>query len=215
MYSKKFIILICLALISGLLVGLLSFRDELEVSAPKFYAEVNIIYAYFQVLNISRDSGIGSERMVSYIIVLNVTNPTEEIFEIRELWMWFGNKEESWNTVSFTNNVVSYYNDFESGHSNYYWHPNESRLVAFSLTESIGDGGVELLNALEGDFDLNLYTAGLGEPATPDYMVSRISQKLQLKTSNNNEFVFGDYFNAHRQFGFSSKDIDIMGPVNR
>ena len=133
MYSKKFIVLIFLAIISGLLVGLLSFRDEFEVSAPKFYAEVNIIHAYFQVLNVSRDSGIGPERMVSYVIVLNITNPTEEIFEIRELWMWFGNREESWNTVSFTNNVVSYYNDFESGHSDYYWHPGDSRLVAFSL----------------------------------------------------------------------------------
>ena len=215
MYSKRFIILICLALVSGLLVGLLSFRDEFEVAAPEFYAEVNIIHAYFQVLNVSRDSGIFSERMVSSVVVLNITNPTETIFEIRELWMRFGNREESWNTVSFTNIVVSYYNDFESGHSIYSWHPGESRIVAFSLTNAVEDGGIKILNAHEIDVSLDLYTAGLGEPPTPDYMASRISQELQLKALNNNEFVYGDYFNADVQFGFDSKYIDIMGPAIR
>jgi hypothetical protein len=215
-YSKRFIVLLCLALVSGLLVGLLPFRDEFEVSAPKFYAEVNIVHAYFQVLNVSRDSGVFSERMVSYVIVLNITNPTEKIFEIRELWMWFGNREEApFHTVSFTNLVVSYYNDFESGHSIYYWHPSESRLVAFSMTEAIDDGGLELLKSHEGDFELHLCTAGLGEQTTSAYESSTISQKLQLKTLNDNEFVYGDYFNADRQFGFDSRSLDIMGSAVR
>jgi hypothetical protein len=215
MYSKRFIVFVCLALVSGLMVGLLSFRDEFEVLAPKFYAEVNIIYAYFQILNVSRDSGIFYEKMVSSVVVLNITNPTEKIFEIRELQMWFGNKIESGNTVGFTDMVASYYNDFESGHSTYYWHPGESRLVAFSLTNAVQDGGINILNAHEIGFSLELYTAGLGEPPTPDYMISRITEKLQLKTLNENEFVYGDYFNADRQFGFDNSMIDIMGPAVR
>lgn len=209
MFNKKFVVLVCLALVSGLLVGLLSFHDEFEVSAPEFYAEVNIIHAYFQVLNVSRDSGIFSERLVSSVVVLNITNPTEEIFEIRELMMNFAGDDTGSNVV------FAYYNDFESGHSDYYWHPGESRLVAFSLTNAVEDGGIKVLNAHEGDFSLELYTAALGEPPTPDYMVSRISQKLQLKALNDNEFVYGDYFNADVQFGFDGSYIDVMGPSIR
>ena len=212
MDSKKFIVLICLALVSGLLVGLLSFRNEFEVSAPKFYAEINILHAYFNLLNVSRDSGIFYEKMLSSVIVLNITNPTEEAFEIRELRMNFGNKEETRNTVSFANVVLSYYNDFESGISDYIWNPTASRLVAFSLTNAIEDGGMEVLNAQEGDFSLELFHSRLGES---EYSRVTISQKLQLKALNSCEFVYGDYFKADTQFGFDSSMIDIMGPIIR
>jgi hypothetical protein len=83
------------------------------------------------------------------------------------------------------------------------------------MTEAIDDGGLELLKSHEGDFELHLCTAGLGEQTTSAYESSTISQKLQLKTLNDNEFVYGDYFNADRQFGFDNSMIDIMGPAVR
>lgn len=198
MLNKKFIALVCLALATGLVVGLVSFRDEFEVWSS-YTAEVDVVHVYFHVLNVSQDSGIGFERIVAYIVVLNITNPTGKIFELRELRMSFGANE--------SNLVMSYYRDFESGHSDYYWQPGSSRLVAFSATSGIADWGMKVLNSHEGYFSVDLLTGGLGEQGN---VRATSSKKLQLKALGDNEFVYGTEFKAGNYFVFLGDPLDII-----
>ncbi|MEM3640862.1 MAG: hypothetical protein QXH37_02925, partial [Candidatus Bathyarchaeia archaeon] len=98
-------------------------------------------------------SGLRNEDLVAYVIVLNITNPTEETFRIKHLEIHLAeaiNKIDQ--GIEIKNSVVNYERDFSEGFMDYYWYPNSSRLVAFEATGEISNLGMNVLKEGKGYF---------------------------------------------------------------
>ena len=194
MLNKKFIALVCIALAAGLLIGLISFRGYFISSREyiSYPVEFEIVHAYFKVFNVTRDSGIGYSRMVSYVIVLNITNLSDAALTLGELQLSSG-----------LFHYVQYFSDHVSENVFY---PHTSRFAAFSQTGSISAEGRQALEWQTLDYGIILYfsaTEGRGGAG------GAFSRQMSLKKISQDEFVYGSTFKPGSYLFFNNEGINI------
>jgi hypothetical protein len=126
MVNKKLATLACIVFAVGLIIGLLSLNTDLRNYSKKEYpVEANLIYAYFKVYNTSADSGIAYNRLLSYVLVLNVTNPSDTTLRLSNIRI----------DTSGTN-IFSYERAF-SAIDKYNFNANTSHLIDLSQTSGL------------------------------------------------------------------------------
>lgn len=207
MVSKKnFIALSSFALTAGLLVGVVPLYPEF--SRLNTYAiKVDVVYAYFKTFSVSSGTpGLSSMPMVSYVILLNISNPTREIVRVKDLKIDFSqNASAIGNHTLMSNGIIRYARTFADHRMEYYWYPNSTRLVAFTATGEISTGGLNALKEGRGYFLITL--AGRTEADAPasDSMLKMVT----LETINDEEYVYNTVFEENYRFHFTNDELDI------
>jgi hypothetical protein len=206
MFSKKLVALTCAVFMVGLLVGLLSFRNDFA-SFKSVSVESDIVHAYFKVYNVSQDSGIGYGKLVSYVVVLNITNPSDTTLRLSWLTMALAENGTRTGTSVSLNSFLRYQRDFSETTMDNYWYPHTSRLVAFSQTGFMPDGGLNFLNGQKSALFYSdascVATEGRGSGS------AIIFKELQLNNVSQGEFVYGTTFRPGAYFFFDDDSIDL------
>ena len=191
---KKLIALACLVFVAGLLIGSISLRDDIANNQYKTYqVDANIVHAYFKVYNISAESGIGYNSLVSYVFVLNLTNPSDITLRLSEL-------------ILSSASIIDLHRYFSDVSSDYYFYPHTSTLVAFSDT----GGGVDA-KQLELGGNGPSFTMAVGFSATQGRGggSALTSSQLPLEKISADEFVYGSTFKAGSYFVFNNQNLRI------
>ncbi len=206
MFGKKLIVLISIVFAVGLLVGIVSFRNDLS-SFKSFQVESDIVQAYFKVYNVTQDSGVGFGKMVSYVVVLNITNPSDSVVSLSSLRMALAqNGTRTGSSVSL-NSIFSYERDFSDRNTDHFIYPHSSRLIPFSQTGFMPEIGLDFLNQQhEALFYADLSCSstewrGGGEAI--------IFKQIPLNTVSSDEFVYGTTFSEGNYFFFNDYNLGI------
>jgi len=80
----------CIVFTVELMVGSLALKPDLSDRQYKVYPiKVDIVHAYFKIYNASADSGLRNNIMASYVLALNITNPTDMTLRLGEVFfLW-------------------------------------------------------------------------------------------------------------------------------
>jgi len=131
MVNKKLVTLACIIFVVGLLIGIISLNVDFKnygARGKEYPVEVNIVYAYFKVFNTSADSGIAYNQLATYILVLNVTNPSDTTLRLTDARI----------TGYTSGGVDSFSYDRSFDESNKYdFYSGLSSLIAFSQTTNV------------------------------------------------------------------------------
>ena len=190
MANKVLVVLVCVVLILGLIVGLRVLQSDFPTPRQTVPIEANLIHAYFKIYNVSAGSGVGSSSLVSYVVILNITNPSDTPLRLSE--------------VRILSSIVDYHRDFGTS-NDYYWSAHSSRQVAFSQTGPLS--GTDSLKFGRFDFIATvglMVTEGRGGGST---VISENS--LPLKTIGQDEYVYGSTFGNGTYFDFDDQGISI------
>jgi hypothetical protein len=181
MVNKKIVTLTCIVFVVGLLIGLVSLNADItRISDKEYPVEVNLVSAYFKVFNTSADSGIAYKNLLSYILVLNVTNPSDTTLRLSDIQI-----------RTYGTNIFSYERNFPAINT-YNFNSNSSNLIAFSQTT-----GLDALSVEPFHFSSFMIGCSVSASFTPvqgggrggdinsaDITVTRISE---------DEFVYGTF----------------------
>ncbi len=206
MFRKKLIALICIVFAIGLLSGVLAFRNDLT-SYKSVPLESDIVQAYFKVYNVTQDSGIGFGKMVSYVIVLNITNPSDTVVSLSSLRMALAQSGTRTRSSVSLNSIFSYERDFSDRNTDHFIYPHTSRLIPFSQTGFMPEIGLDFLNQQHNALfyaDLScVSTEGRGGGD------AIIFKQIPLNTVSPDEFVYGTTFSAGNYFFFNDYNLGI------
>ena len=191
MVNKRLIMVACVVFAVGIIVGSLAFRSDLSSNVHQTYpVDAKIVQAYFKEFNTSSDSGVGYKTLLSYIFVINLTNPSETTLRLSNI------------RIDEAGNTFSYQRDFPK--SNAYWiEPHTSKLVAFSQTEGLDSFHAQPFNFSSFQLPVTLVanvvpTEGNGNGG----VVTSITMTLQKISAD--EFIYGTTFNNSSNFIFNS-----------
>lgn len=203
----KFVMLGSFALTTGLLVGIVPFYQEF--SALQYHTiQLDIVYAYFNTFKASQNvTALGNADLVSYVLVLNVTNPTGEVVKIMDLRIDFVQNayKEDQHFKTF-NEIVRFEQSFADGMMDYYWYPNVTRLIAFTGTGELSALGLTALRLGKGFFLLKLAgSTQAGAQAGSDFIL----KKVTLEIKNESEYVYDGIFMEDYRFHFRNDQLDI------
>ena len=190
MANKLLVVLICVVFILGLIVGLRVLQNDFPAPRQTIPVEADLVHAYFKVYNVSAGSGVGSSRLVSYVVILNITNPSDTPLRLSE--------------VRILSSMVDYHRDFGNSNDNY-WSAHSSRQVAFSQTGPLS--GTDALKFGRLDFIATVglaVTEGRGGGST---IISKNS--LPLTNIGEGEYIYGSTFGKGTYFDFNDEGISI------
>jgi len=203
----KFVMLGPLALTMGFLAGIVPFYREF--SAQQYYTiQVDIVYAYFKMFKTGQNvPALGNADLVSYVLVLNVTNPTNEVVKIKHLTIDFvQNASKEDQHFEMFNEILRFEQSFADGFMDYYWYPHVTRLIAFTGTEELSAIGLTALRLGEGFFLLKLAgSTQAGAQAGSDFIL----KKVTLEIKNESEYVYNGIFMEDYRFHFRNDQLDI------
>lgn len=173
---NHFIVFTCIMFIAGLSVGSVFFIGELQPNTT-YPIEGRIVYAYFKVSNMSLDSGIGYEKILSYVIVANITNISDATLRITQA------------RIDEINHIISYRSDF-TDNEDYLFDPNSSRLIAFSKVSGLSGLSLE---AFEGSNQLTTTLAVSFSPTEGKGHGGVLSKtSFTLRSISADEYVYSE-----------------------
>jgi hypothetical protein len=189
--KKLLVVLICVVFILGLIVGLRVLQNDFPPPRQTVPVEADLVHAYFKVYNVSAGSGVGSSSLVSYVVILNITNPSDTPLRLSE--------------VRILSSMVDYHRDFGTINNDYYWSAHSSRQVAFSQTGPLS--GTDALKFGSLDFIATVgltVTEGRGGGST---VISKNS--LPLTSIGQGEYIYGSTYGKGTYFDFNAEGISI------
>jgi hypothetical protein len=207
-----------LAAASPILVPNLALTEKVQI-------EVDVVYAYIGVQNFTQDmTGLWRNsssiyeydlHMVSYFIVLNITNLSNKIALIREFEASAAQETtveqlpNEGTRVSQTNPIVGNYRDVSGYYPGWsqYWSPNSSRLVAFSGIVELSNAGA--YNALRTGA-IFLFGKAEAKPLGGGQQSSAYSLKhVQLQTIGK-EYLYNAVLSENQMWRMDTNGIDVF-----
>jgi len=208
MYSNKtFVMLSVLALASGFLVGVVPFYQGLSI-LQVYSVEIKIVYAYFKIYNASNGViGLGNASLVSYVLVLNVTNPSRETIQLRDVLIEFaGSINQTGDGFEASNDIIRYDRTFSGDVTEYYWSPNSTRLIAFTATEELSTMALAALKSGKGYFLTRLVgRANSGASASSNFSLNEV----KLEVLSESEYIYNEVFDKKYRFHFRNDGIGV------
>jgi len=206
MFSKRLVALVCVVFVIGLLIGVVSFSSDLT-SYKSLPIEANIVQAYFKVYNVTQDSGVGFEKMVSYVVILNITNPSDytvSLSTVRLALAQNGSRNEK--SVSL-NSFLNYERDFSQKNTDSFIYPHSSRLMPFSQTGFMPEVGLDFLNQQHNAlFYADVSCVALEGRGGGNVIIFK---QLSLNSVSQDEFVYGTTFSAGNYFFFNDYSLGL------
>ena len=201
MVNRKLIIFACVVFVVGLILGSFALRPDLSSRQYKVYpVQADIVHAYFKIYNSSASSGMGYDVMLSYVFVLNITNPSDMTLKLGEIYF-------------SSEGLVSFHRDFSGFNAGQFFEPNTSRLIALSDSSGTHGGSYGQLDKLH--LMANLIVGLLPKEGRGD-ATSITNPDLTLQKISADEYVYGSTFKegsylifGHLDSPYYSNDLDI------
>ncbi len=191
MVKRKLIIIICTAFIVGILIGFVSFQSDFGTMTnadTSYPIDATLVQAYFKVYNTSEASGVAFRSILSYVFVVNITNPSDATLRLTDIQIFQTNLE-----------VFSYQRTFSE--SNAYWfYPHTSKLVAFTENMGLTESNIGGLNA--HPFQYHLGASFASAEGTGHAESLKLNQEMQLKSISSGEYIYGSTFGNETYFRF-------------
>ncbi len=206
--KKTFVLLVCVALSVGLFIGFVFFQRDIVNSTYKSYSvDADLVQAYFHVFNASQASGANYGKMAAYILVFNITNPSDQTMLIHQLRITLAeNGSRDGFSFSFSGGTINLQRDFASDNMDNYWYPHTSRIVAFSATAGVTNLDLDVFRAGKGVFFSLLYF-NLEEGKGRGGGSAIIYKDISLQSLGNDEYVYGDMFGPGHYYSFNDESI--------
>ena len=199
----KFLIVVAVATALGLLASIgmgviLSYQGTAETGS----LQADVVYAYLKTYNISENvSGLYSEKLVSYILVLNISNPTDKDVYVHDLRVELsGAASKVDRSVESTNITLRIKRTFNEAKP-LLVSKNSEQLVPFTATDELSNLGLEPLKQGKGYFIVAVSGDSVG---------SGLSLKeATLETVSEDEYVYNTAF-TNGCFRFSNYNLMIQ-----
>lgn len=203
--NKKVLVLVVvvIAVIQSVAVGFAFW----ELAQKDYSIEGDIVYAYFKTYNASEGvEGIGNRNLVSYVLVLNITNPNDEPITLKSVLVELTeNATQTGTSVSSTNGMIRY-KDYLFPYGSNYISPQSSTFAAFTATGELSNMALDALKLGKGYFIVNVQ----GYSKEDQYFGNGINLKeVTLEITDNNEYVFNTAFRDNYRFHFRNDGINI------
>ncbi len=197
MFTKKLVSLSVLSLIIGLSVAALSLQSNFQL-LNTYRLEAEIVYVYLNLFKVDEAvSGLGRRYMLSYVVVINVTNPSNHLIEMQDIDIRIAEDVQlTANQTGFTahNGFVSFSRYLPQGDFSYFWQPNRTIPLVFS---GVHETANDLVIWLEDSVDSLIEIRGRADDggyATSGFVV----KTLQLEQVNPHEFVYNNLSDIQR-----------------
>ncbi|MBN2259869.1 MAG: hypothetical protein JW702_04970, partial [Clostridiales bacterium] len=111
------------------------------VGSEEYFIDSEIVFAYFKTYDVSSNTSyLFANSMVSYVFILNVSNPNNETFLFDDLLVSFNDfAVKDGNSVSGTTELIRYCNSFGSSDLDYQLPSGSSRLMVFTGTGELSN----------------------------------------------------------------------------
>jgi hypothetical protein len=212
-----------------ILGGLLALVLGLAVSSPILFSEltpvtriqldIDVQYAYFGVQDFSQDiTGLWRNvtypqenylHLVSYLIVLNITNHSGKLVYIEEFEAAAGPRIVVDNGTVMVNKVVYDVRTIKwaAGCWDQYWSPNESRLIGLTGMTDVYDP--PYLALLSGTLYLYGHVEGIS-PGEKSMVVGSTVKQVQLQT-HGREFLYNALLSENQMLQLSDTfDVSVQ-----
>lgn len=192
MMRIKLIAVLFAGLLIGLSIGFLSFQSDFSANTT-YPIEVSLVQAYFKVYNTTTESGVGYNTLASYVIVLNVTNPSNTKLRLTNV------------QIDENNHIFSYWRDF-SKNNDYWFDPDTSRLIAFAQTSGL----TGLANDAFQSHNLFYTLSASFLPVDGHGHAGIVTDgTMQLRNTGTDEYVYGQIFKDGSYFKFINENGNI------
>ena len=186
MMMKSYVPYGILMLVLGSAVAALPLQSNFSL-LDKYQIEAEVVYVYLKTFEVNENaSGLWRVNMVSYVVVLNVTNPTDKTIRMRDIDIGLagaGSVTKKDNGITAINSILRTYRYFPQGSFDYFWQPHSSILVVFS--------GMREINPDFLQTDLDSYLEIRGRTAEDAYATSDwIVKSLEMKAIGESEYVY-------------------------
>ncbi len=200
---RSFVPFSAIALILGITFAAVPLQSNFQL-LNKYQFNADIVYIYVKIFDVgSNVTGLLHDQMLTYLVVANVTNPTDQTIKMRDIRVIFGIGGAFVGGGMFWG--VDTYRYFPQGDFSYFWQPGHSIIVTLS--------GMMLTNIkeLQTHWTGPSFTAGssieltgftdVGVNAVGAYATSGIvSKQLSIAVVNGDEYVYNAMSGAPRFF---------------
>lgn len=209
-FSKTFAGLSMLALMLGVSIGAFALSQNFAL-LKQHRTESDLGYAYFKILDVSRNASSSlDETLVSYIFIVNITNPTSEIVKIWDIGIRFERNvtiyvEKEHLLASSPSGIISLSRSFPREDTQYSVSPNSSKLFALTGVVAVPQTGLTALQQANTSVTLDLW----GRTTGGAYVTSSIIKQVQLSILSSQEYVYRGIF-ASQRFRLRGDGPDVI-----
>jgi hypothetical protein len=190
----KFRYLSCSVFILGLMLSGTFLSADLT-PYESFPVNVEIVQIYAKIFNVSASSGIGYDHICSYILILNISNPSESTLKLNQVRI-FGDP----------NNGINYRRDFSEQNTENSVPSNCSRLIALSSLYCIDDTGSGKI--ITRTWLLTGYLQFSADKTRSGAHFSFTDNEFKLNRIGDNEYRYGTTFNESSYFVIRDDSIN-------
>jgi len=204
MLRKSFILYSVIALSLGAFVAAVPLRSNFSV-LNKYDVQVDVVYVYLRAYNVTEEApGLGCLTMVSYVVVLNITNLTDQMIEMRDITVSVAKTViPKANGVTIYDSVVSLYRYLPQDDFTYFWQPGVSRLLVLTGVRETSDY-YSSLSDLKSALEVEGRTEE-GAFATSHWVI----KPVKLEVLSPGERVYDTIFGTHL-FDFTDDGVGLM-----
>jgi hypothetical protein len=210
LFLQKRIIGLIVAVLVILLIGAFnSAYPTVRVNQEEMVIDGDVIFAYLKTYNVSDAvGGLGSKTLVSYVLVLNITNPNSETIHLTNVLVTlFESAVKEGASVSGTTEIIRYERSIgDNERPSYTGSPNSSKLMAFTATGELDNLDIQALNG--GEVFLLVYLNGRTQADV--HISSELNlKKLSLDIVSETEYQYNTAFLKAHMFSFRNDDPNI------
>ena len=197
MFTKKLVPLSILSLIIGLSVAALPLQSNFHL-LNTYRLEAEIVYVFLNLFKVDEAvSGLGQLYMLSYVVVVNVTNPSNHLIKMQDIDILIAEDVQlTANQTGYTavNSIVSFSRSFPQNDFGYFWQPNRTIPLVFSGVRETAESCVLWLeDSVDSLFEIR-GRADDGGYTTSSFFVKTV----QLEQVNPHEFVYNNLSGIQR-----------------
>ncbi len=191
-------IVVAITVLASISIGFISSSQENSESSS---LQADVVYAYLKTYNVSENvSGLCSGKLVSYVLVLNIRNPTDKDVYIQDVTVYLAGAASKVDlSVEWTNETFGIKHTFNEAKPLLIT-KNSERLVPFTATDELSNLGLEPLKQRKGYF----ITSVTGDSGGAGLALKEVT----LEAVNESEYVYNTAFTNER-FRFSNENLII------
>lgn len=168
----------------------------------------DVVFAYFKTYSVSSNvSGLGSKHLISYVLVLNVTNPNNKTISLcNSLISLYDSAVKEGNSISGETEIIRNQRNFANNDMSYHFYPRSSKLVSLTATGEIDDFELKALKTEQMYFMVHL----TGQTEADNHVNSELKlKKVALKKVSETEYLYNTAFMNSHIFSFRNDTPNI------
>jgi len=199
--NKKIVGSVVILVTILLIISVVNSPFSVDCNDKNYLLNSEIVFAYFKPYETSRNSTVfSSNTLISYVFVLNVTNPNNETVLLDNLLVAFHDfAVKDRNSVSGTTEIIRYCDTFGSNDLDYLLPSKSSRLMAFTGTSEISS--LELTGIKNGTIFSSMTMNG-NVKENAHVGTGLLFKEMSFDMIHESEWIYNTVFPADQQFSF-------------